>query len=517
MIPNLVLLIMLIFSKLIAMKKKKIARVCLTLKNPGKGGRERTGLLFLLKRHLWMSIILLLQFLTCRSSEDENPNNEENTDESGSNELIQNMNKADYSGEEEGESVEEDKSKTPSLFSRGTVEDIITGLEITVEGRNFDDGPLVPKDYTYSYQFKIKLSKEQKKIRNHSLLKFKDFAPKVFHKIRSHFGIDSEDFLSSFEYENLVAKFGEGKSGAFFIFTKDRQYILKTASGDERDFLLQMLPSYYQHIHKYPDTLLPRFYGVYSMKHEGIGGVIRFVIMNNLFASPYKPVETYDLKGSKVGRKVSEKKLKPNAILKDIDIKKMKRKIWLPEDMREAFSRQLQVDSQFLARHKVMDYSLLLGVHYETPENIEQTETEIVKFEENNYGANIVKSIYMEDFGGIRGINEREENREELYFVGIIDILVQYVARKKFEHLVKSIPYSGNEVSVVHPNYYARRFFHFMDSLIPDDDDESSESLSDGFKVPGKRRSKYTVPVKVDDDGGDIYAERKKRRKKRKN
>lgn len=32
------------------------------------------------------------------------------------------------------------------------------------------------------------------------------------------------------------------------------------------------------------------------MKHEGIGGVTRFVIMNNIFNSPYEPVEKFDLK-----------------------------------------------------------------------------------------------------------------------------------------------------------------------------------------------------------------------------
>jgi hypothetical protein len=36
------------------------------------------------------------------------------------------------------------------------------------------------------------------------------------------------------------------------------------------------------------------------MKHEGIGGVTRFFIMNNVFNSNlhYDPLEKYDLKGS---------------------------------------------------------------------------------------------------------------------------------------------------------------------------------------------------------------------------
>lgn len=32
------------------------------------------------------------------------------------------------------------------------------------------------------------------------------------------------------------------------------------------------------------------------MKHEGIGGVTRFIITNNIFNTPYDPVEKFDLK-----------------------------------------------------------------------------------------------------------------------------------------------------------------------------------------------------------------------------
>jgi hypothetical protein len=35
------------------------------------------------------------------------------------------------------------------------------------------------------------------------------------------------------------------------------------------------------------------------------------------------------------------------------------------------------------------------------------------------------------------------ENRKELYFTGIIDILQRYKLRKKLEHLFKSIPFKG--------------------------------------------------------------------------
>lgn len=78
----------------------------------------------------------------------------------------------------------------------------------------------------------------------HQLLKFKDFAPKVFNQIRQHWNVSSTDLLFSFRYDNLDAIRGAGKSGAFFIFTKDKKFILKTATKDERDFLWELLPYY---------------------------------------------------------------------------------------------------------------------------------------------------------------------------------------------------------------------------------------------------------------------------------
>jgi len=203
----------------------------------------------------------------------------------------------------------ETPQENPDIFDIYTVEDIISGLKVTIKKRNFSDEDidmLVPKDYSYSYQFKMEIDKKD---HPHVLLKFKDFAPKVFAQIRNFFGVSHTELLKSFKtLENLKAIKGEGKSGAFFIFTKDRQFILKTALKEERDFLWQILPDYLKHIRENPDTLLPRFYGVYSMKHEGIGGVIRFVIMQNIFSSPLQPTEIYDLKGSTIGRKAEKKK-----------------------------------------------------------------------------------------------------------------------------------------------------------------------------------------------------------------
>jgi 1-phosphatidylinositol-4-phosphate 5-kinase len=357
------------------------------------------------------------------------------------------------------------QNEHPAIFDENTVLDILCGLGIT-SSRQFDDSEnavLIPEDYSYSYQFKVRR-------RSNELLKFKDFAPKVFHQIRKQCGVSEADLLVSFRYDNLTTIKGAGKSGAFFIFTNDKRFMLKTATKEERDFLWQLLPYYLQYLRKYEHTLLPRFLGVYSMKHEGIGGVVRFVVMNNVFYSPYKPIETYDLKGSTVGRTAGNVE-KKGTILKDLDIK---RKLHLPPNLKGRFLDQLRRDSAFLAEHNVMDYSLLVGVYYETEENKESDNKARVDFAQNNPGdLSGCRTIFQAIEGGMEGFNPAE-NRKELYFTGIIDILQRYKLRKKLEHLFKSIPFKGDELSVVEPSFYAKRFWEFMSNNVVDTEGDAT-------------------------------------------
>lgn len=54
---------------------------------------------------------------------------------------------------EDKETINEDDLE-PKIFDKNTVLDILCGLGIT-SSRQFDDSVLVPKDYSYSYQFKV--------------------------------------------------------------------------------------------------------------------------------------------------------------------------------------------------------------------------------------------------------------------------------------------------------------------------------------------------------------------------
>jgi 1-phosphatidylinositol-4-phosphate 5-kinase len=196
--------------------------------------------------------------------------------------------------------------------------------------------------------------------------KFKDYAPWVFRDLRDdHFHLDPADYLLSLTAKYILSELGSpGKSGSFFYFSRDYRFIIKTISHSEHKFMRSIMKQYHEHVKSNPHTLLSRFYGLHRVKLPR-GRKIHFVIMNNLFP-PHRDIhETYDLKGSAYGREYSEEKAKsnPKAVLKDKNWVNRGRTLELGPEKRALLSEQLRRDMEFLKKMKVMDYSLLVGIH----------------------------------------------------------------------------------------------------------------------------------------------------------
>ncbi|KAL3131311.1 hypothetical protein ABBQ38_000603 [Trebouxia sp. C0009 RCD-2024] len=153
-----------------------------------------------------------------------------------------------------------------------------------------------------------------------------------------------------------------GKSGSVFFLSHDDRFIIKTMRKNEVKLLLELLPKYYAHVERYPHTLLIKFYGLYRVVPNN-GSKVRFIIMNNLFQTDLHIQRKYDLKGSTQGR-FSGKLPSPNTILKDLDLDI---RLKLEEGWHERLMKQLAADCSLMEELRVMDYSLLLGVHYRSP------------------------------------------------------------------------------------------------------------------------------------------------------
>ena len=178
--------------------------------------------------------------------------------------------------------------------------------------------------------------------------------------------LDPTDYLLSLTATYILSELGSpGKSGSFFYFSRDYRFIIKTIHRTEHAFLRRILPLYHAHVAQNPHTLLSRFYGLHRVKLPR-GRKIHFVIMNNLFP-PHKDVhETYDLKGSTVGREYPEPRAmeNPRAVLKDLNWIHRGKTLELGPEKRALLTEQIRRDAELLNALNVMDYSLLVGIHH---------------------------------------------------------------------------------------------------------------------------------------------------------
>lgn len=98
----------------------------------------------------------------------------------------------------------------------------------------------------------------------------------------------------------------EGKSGSFFYFSSDGRYMVKTISHPEHLLFRRTLRDYYSHIVTNRDTLLTSYMGAHQMRftrHSKLAGKrMYFIVMSNIFNTPFEVNVRYDLKGSSVGR-----------------------------------------------------------------------------------------------------------------------------------------------------------------------------------------------------------------------
>nr|XP_054751980.1 phosphatidylinositol 4-phosphate 5-kinase type-1 alpha-like isoform X2 [Lytechinus pictus] len=356
--------------------------------------------------------------------------------------------------------------------------------------------------------------------------RFKTYAPIAFRYFRQLFGIQPDDFLVSLVDRTLTELSNPGASGSVFYLTLDDEFIIKTTQHKEADFLQKLLPGYYMNLVQNPRTLLPKFYGLYT--YQSGGKNIRFVVMNNLLPSTLKMHQKFDLKGSTYKRKASKgEKQKKSPTLKDLDfMEEHPDGLHLDALTYNALLKTIQRDCRVLESFKIMDYSLLLGIH-----NVDQEQRDRVKEglddlppdypgdpgtypdtprtptertprtpTENSNGEDPLNSssgvpprlersrsynnrqrvaAFSTTREAIQGQSDTYVSGGEdeqsggipakntkgdrlLLFIGIIDILQCYKLTKKLEHTWKSVVHDGDTVSVHRPGFYANRFKEFM-------------------------------------------------------
>ncbi|KAI5806373.1 hypothetical protein EDC01DRAFT_609482 [Geopyxis carbonaria] len=425
-----------------------------------------------------------------------------------------------------------------------TAYNMLTGIRFVVSRINAKmDREVLDSDFDAKHKFSFDITGNELTPSAKYDFKFKDYSPWIFRQLRTKFRLDPADYLMSLTSKYILSELGSpGKSGSFFYFSRDYKYIIKTIHHGEHKFLRKILRDYYHHVEDNPNTLVSQFYGLHRVKTP-FGRKIHFVVMNNLFP-PHRDIhQTFDLKGSTIGRDFKEENLaeNPRATLKDLN--------WLRRDMhlnfgphkKELFIQQVERDVKLLQKLGIMDYSLLLGIHDLTRGNkddirnsalkvfqpggaegdelhghmLQRTPSKMEKARQarelrkiinkevpvtlDRNAANRLPDEYLEqkntifygDDGGFRATHENDEPGDVIYYLGIIDCLTHYGFIKKMEHFWRGLSHPKDQVSAVPAYNYGERFFRFISGLVKSPEEaardrnaKETQSAAEGLACP---------------------------------
>ncbi|XP_073682086.1 phosphatidylinositol 5-phosphate 4-kinase type-2 alpha isoform X2 [Garra rufa] len=323
-----------------------------------------------------------------------------------------------------------------------------------------------------------------------SHFKFKEYCPLVFRNLRERFSIDDQEYQNSLTRRAPIPSDAQGRSGARFHTSYNKRYVIKIITSEDVAEMHNILKKYHQYIVEcHGNTLLPQFLGMYRLTVDG--DETYMIVTRNVFSHRLPVYKKYDLKGSTVAREASDKeKTKELPTYKDNDFINDGQKIFIDDENKKMFLEKLKNDVEFLAQLKLMDYSLLVGIHDVERGEQEQPEEES---EDNDAG----EEEGAESDGGATGSppdspsNTLDSNRplgpgefdpvidvyaiksnesapkKEIYFMAVIDILTPYDAKKKAAHAAKTVKHgAGAEISTVNPEQYSKRFYDFITTIL---------------------------------------------------
>ena len=261
----------------------------------------------------------------------------------------------------------------------------------------------------------------------------------------------SFDFAQNYRNIKLSGK-GSGKSGAFFFFSNDNQFLIKTITEQELDNFLQLLPDLTKYLGENPNSLIAKIYAVFTYDVNESVERFHFIMQKNVNGYPNDCLmRAYDLKGSTVNRYVDLESSRSVKNGKDQNFIETEKNQFYFEDgnLKEPLLEILKQDSIFLSSHGLMDYSLI--VYVVNPKDEQQLQRE-------NYPCyNSIKAKFEEERGGLY-----------YYQLGVIDYLTTYDWKKRLEHWFKVCRARNinHDISCQNPEKYHRRFIQFLEKAI---------------------------------------------------
>ena len=232
-----------------------------------------------------------------------------------------------------------------------------------------------------------------------------------------------------------------GSSGAFFYFTGDGEYIIKTLTSEEVSVFHSIIDEYTLRITDKIPSNFARILGLYQIKVNRARSIY-VILMENLSSYMNDPWR-FDMKGSAIDRRATERSyngldsLPNNKVYKDIDFSKAKIVFEIDDNEMTEMLNSIKLDTLLLEAHFIMDYSLLL----------------IVAQNKSLRSTMIKRKNYVESGKYVIGI-------------GIIDFLQAYNAKKKLENRYKTLKQNeGQQISAIPPTPYRERFLEMIKSI----------------------------------------------------
>mmetsp|Transcript_23422 Transcript_23422/g.35091 ORF Transcript_23422/g.35091 Transcript_23422/m.35091 type:complete len:341 (+) Transcript_23422:45-1067(+) len=300
----------------------------------------------------------------------------------------------------------------------------------------------------------------------------------IFRQCRLHFGV-ADDFLAHNVNFSTARNFG-GKGGELHLYSKDYRFLLKSVSKTDQQTLERISTEYSAHVRS-NSSMLARILCVFH--HKGLC----WLAMNNWFyhskLAGFETMETldkddfdtksfdavYDLKGCDDDKKLvsggNKLKIRHNrwftppyrwpffseqAILERRVYKTGKNEakvlqLDVSADQKLEIMQILERDVQFLQRHQLMDYSLLVAVEKGSVEEAPALITDKNKW------------LYLFRSG--------DNEAQYLYHLGIIDFLQVWNMKKRLARMIK---FREPDKSTMPPKFYGDRFLTQMHKLFRD-------------------------------------------------
>ncbi|KIW99608.1 uncharacterized protein Z518_11021 [Rhinocladiella mackenziei CBS 650.93] len=199
------------------------------------------------------------------------------------------------------------------------------------------------------------------------------YRPDLFQKLRTPiWKVSDDEYKSSFQEGDALSTRGNmGYSGSTFFITKDNKYLIKSIPRqfEHTFFRDDLLDPYVSHMESHPNSFLVRITDFLIWQYKSLGGLFGLaptyhLVMENLLHGQQEDSDwqTFDLKPMSYfypERDVAGGKLASQATKSKL-ADKFDDKLVLSRAQADEFFRNLEQDTELLAKHNAVDYSLMI-------------------------------------------------------------------------------------------------------------------------------------------------------------